>query len=348
MKKLCAVLLIIVMLTGVCACDLPIRSETEKSSETVVATTAEAIVAPTTEQTAAPTTKQTTEVTTKATTEAPPETTVDYETVLSGITLANYPKVDGSTATIPLAIGLIRAITGCSEAEAEESIDFHGTDPSYHQLADQLADLLVVYTAADTTVEELDIENTMELHEIGLDALVFIVNEDNPVDSLTADQVRDIFSGEITNWKEVGGLDQEIVAFQRPHLSGSQTLMLELMMKDTEMSEPLEEAISETMADIINDIAAYDNSANAIGYSVYYYAKNMFTQPGLKFIAIDGVLPSNETINSGEYGYTKPFYGVIPKEDPSPEARALLTYLLTPEGQQMLEDAGYVPILKKN
>lgn len=344
MRKFIAVLLILVMLTGVCACGKPIRSETEESSETIVPTTAEQTTAEqTTEQTTAPTTGQTTEAT-----QAPTETTADYQTVLSGLTLANYPKVDGSTATIPLAMGLIRALTGCSEAEAEESIDFHGTDPSYHQLAEKTADLLVVYTAADTTVEELDIENTMELHEIGLDALVFIVNEENPIESLTADQVRDIYSGKITNWKEVGGLDQEIVAFQRPHLSGSQTLMLELMMKDTEMSEPLEESISETMGDIINDIAAYDNSANAIGYSVYYYAKNMFTQPGLKFIAIDGVLPSNETINSGEYGYTKPFYGVIPKAAPSAEARAILTYLLTPEGQQMLEDCGYVPILKKD
>ncbi len=343
MRKICAVLLIFAMLAGVCACDLPIRTETGESSETAVATTAEPIAVPTTKQTTGATTKATTKAT-----QAPTETTADYQTILSGITLANYPKVDGSTATIPLAMGLIRAITGCSEAEAEESIDFHGTDPSYHQLADRLADLLVVYTAADATIEELDIENTMELREIGLDALVFIVNEDNPVESLTGDQVRDIYSGKITNWKDVGGLNQEIVAFQRPNPSGSQTLMLELMMKDTEMSEPLEEAISVSMADIISDIAAYDNSANAIGYSVYYYAKNMFTQPGLKFIAIDGVLPSNETINSGEYGYTKPFYGVIPKENPSPAASALLTYLLTPEGQKMLEDAGYVPILKKN
>jgi ABC-type phosphate transport system substrate-binding protein len=342
MKKFCAILLIIVLFAGVCACGKPIRSTTEESSETIAASTAEPTAEPTTKQTTKPTTKPTTKAT-----QAPTETTVDYETALAGLTLANYPKVDGSTATIPLAMGLIRALTGCSEAEAEESIDFHGTDPSYHQLAEKTADLLVVYTAADATAEELDIENTMDIREIGLDALVFITNEDNPVDSLTGDQVRDIYSGKITNWKEVGGQDQEIVAFQRPELSGSQTLMLELMMKDTQMAEPLEETISETMGDIINDIAAYDNSANAIGYSVYYYAKNMFTQPGLKFIAVDGVLPSNETINSGEYGYTKPFYGVLPLE-PTAEASALLTYLLTPEGQQMLEDCGYVPILKKN
>ena len=97
------------------------------------------------------------------------------------------------------------------------------------------------------------------------------------------------------------------------------------------------------MADIIEDISAYNNSADAIGYSVYYYAKNMYTQPGLKFIAVDGVVPSNETINSREYGFTNPFYGVIPLE-PNPQAEAILTWLLTDDGQQMLEDCGYVPI----
>ena len=259
------------------------------------------------------------------------------------ITMEDYPVVDGSTATIPLAIGLIRAATGCTEAEAEESIAFNTTDPSYHAMAEGKSELLLVYAPAQPTVDELDVFHTMDMREIGLDALVFIVNEDNPVNSLTNEQIRGIYSGAITNWSQVGGEDKEIVPFQRPVLSGSQTLMLNLMMKDTAMIEPEEEIISDSMADIIRDISSYDNSANAIGYSVYYYAKNMFTQPGLKFISVDGVMPSNETINSKEYGYTNPFYGVIPLE-PDPNAKALLDWLLTEEGQQLLEDCGYVPI----
>lgn len=260
------------------------------------------------------------------------------------ITLANYPVVDGSTATIPLAIGLIKKITGCSDAIAEESIAFNTTDASYHAMAEGKSDLLLVYAPAQPTIDELDVFNKMDVREIGLDALVFIVNEDNPVKSLTSQQVRDIYSGKITNWSEVGGNDIAIVPFQRPELSGSQTLMLSLMMKETAMIEPTTETVSSSMADIIEDISSYDNSANAIGYSVYYYAKNMYSQPGLKFIAIDDVLPSNDTINSKTYGYTNPFYGIIPL-DPKPEAKALLDWLLTADGQQLLSDCGYVPIL---
>lgn len=308
------------LLLSLCSCGGP--ETTASSAATTLATTPEA-----------------------TTTAAPIETTLSLADRLAAITLGNYPTVDGSTATIPLAIGLIKAITGCSEIQAEESIAFNKTDPSYYALADGRSDLLLVYAPAQPTVDELDVYNTMDMREIGLDALVFIVNEDNPVDSLTADQIRGIYSGEITNWKEVGGTDVAIVPFQRPELSGSQTLMLSLMMKDTAMMAPTTEIISETMEDIIEDIAAYDNSANAIGYSVYYYAQNMYTQPGLKFIAIDGVLPSNQTINSLEYGYVNAFYGIIPLE-PDPAAEALLDWLLTRDGQQLLQSCGYVPIMK--
>jgi len=280
-----------------------------------------------------------------AETTEPEQTEVSLAELLGTITLENYPVVDGSTATIPLAIGLIQKMTGCTEAQAEESIAFNTTDASYYALHDGTSELLLVYAPAQPTIDELDVFNTMDVREIGLDALVFIVNEDNPVDSLTGDQIRDIYSGKITNWSEVGGDDMEIVPFQRPELSGSQTLMLNLMMQGTMMMEPTTETISASMADIIEDISTYDNSANAIGYSVYYYAKNMYEQPGLKFIAVDGVLPSNETINSREYGYVNPFYGIIPL-DPNPLAEAILDWLLTEEGQQLLVDCGYVPIMQ--
>ena len=284
--------------------------------------------------------------TTEMTKEETTQTTSDTAEIMKTITLDNFPRVDGSTATIPLFTGYIRAITGCTEQEAELRAAFTTTDPSYFALDRGETDLLLVYAPSQATASSLDVENTMDMREIGLDALVFIVNADNPVDSLTADQIRGIYSGQITNWKEVGGNDSPIVAFQRPEQSGSQTLMLELMMKDINMVMPSNEVISETMADLIDDVSSYDNSANSIGYSVYYYAKNMYTQPNLKFIAVDGVLPSNASINSGDYGYTHPFYGIIPL-DPTPEAAALLDWVLSDDGQRIMEECGYVPIKKK-
>lgn len=334
MKRILSLMLVLTMSLGLCGC------VNNKAEDTKVTTQSESSTADTLK-----TNTTIIETTIPEKTSAPEETTPPVINILSGITLENYPVVDGSTATIPLAIGLIQKITGCTSAQAEESIAFNTTDASYQAMADGVSELLLVYEPAQPTIDALDVFKTMDMREIGLDALVFIVNEDNPVDSLTSDQVRGIYSGEITNWSEVGGADMEIVAFQRPELSGSQTLMLNLMMKGKLMMTPTTETISAGMADIIEDISAFDNSANAIGYSVYYYAKNMYTQPGLKFIAVDDVLPSNETINSRQYGFTNPFYGIIPL-DPNPQAEAILDWLLTKEGQQLLVDCGYVPIME--
>jgi len=180
----------------------------------------------------------TSEATTEPTSSGPVVTTLPMDERLAAISYDNYPIVDGSTATIPLAIGLIKAVTGCSDTQAEESILFNKTDPSYYALAEGRSDLLLAYAPAQSTVDELDVFNSMDVREIGLDALVFIVNENNPVESLTADQIRGIYSGAITNWQQVGGEDIEIIPFQRPTLSGSQTLMLTLMMKGTAMLQP--------------------------------------------------------------------------------------------------------------
>lgn len=259
---------------------------------------------------------------------------------------SEYPRFDGSTANIPLAMSLIQFVTGCTEDEAEEKCKVSTTDYSYEALDKGEADMLLVYEASKPTKEQYDPENRFDMRPIGLDALVFIVNKDNPVNSLTEEQVKGIYTGEITNWKEVGGLDQEIKAFQRPVLSGSQTLMLDLVMKGTEMASPEEVTVSVTMADVIRDIAAYDSSANAIGYSVFYYASYMYAQPNLKFITINGVEPTYETINSGEYPYINPFYAILPKQNVNAMAKKIVDWLETAEGQTLVATCGYVPYMK--
>ena len=81
--------------------------------------------------------------------------------------------------------------------------------------------LIIAYEAPESVKEELKADgDPLDQKAIGRDALVFIVNEDNPVQSLTRQQLKDIYAGTITNWKDVGGKDQEIIAFQRRADSG--------------------------------------------------------------------------------------------------------------------------------
>ena len=254
-----------------------------------------------------------------------------------------YPRVDGSLACVPLLEALAVEATGCTPEEAEETLnDFTNTNPCYLQLAEGNRDLLLVYEPADSTKEELEKYDPLEMTPVGRDALVFMVNENNPLESITKEQLIGIYTGEITNWSQVGGADEEIKVFARPETSGSQTMMRKLLLGDRGMVEGQFERI-ETMEDMVMVIQKYDNSSNALGYSVYYYASEMMGEPGLRFLSVEGVAPSNETIADGSYPLINDFYCVTNGQS-SENALLLRDWLVTDEGQIFVQNNGYVPV----
>ena len=262
------------------------------------------------------------------------------------MTPAEFPVTDGSTATLPLGWMLYRLCTGESQVKAEEAMEFTKTNNSYIRLMDKEADLVIAYEAGPGAKEDERYKD-LEIQPIGLDALIFICNSANPVESLTTEQIQDIYTGKVTNWKEVGGEDINIVAFQRKVNSGSQTLMEKLMMKGLPMAEAPMEYRPGEMGELIDGVADFENTGNALGYSVYYYAKNMYTRPNLRFMAVDGILPSAETIRSGEYGYVNPFYAAVRKDEPKDsKARILFDWLTGEDGQSLVEAMDYVSIEK--
>lgn len=185
---------------------------------------------------------------------------------------------------------------------------------------------------------------TLDITPVALDGFVFITHKDNPIDSLTVSQIRKIYSGEITNWSEVGGNDEEIIPYQRESNSGSQTAMQQLVMKDTPLMVP-KEGYTEIngMGDLIEHIAEYENAQNSLGYTYYYYLSNLYRSDDIKVLAIDGVLPDNEHLQSGEYPFTTAYYAVI-REGDSGFPVMLRDYLISDEGQQIIELAGYCPV----
>lgn len=258
----------------------------------------------------------------------------------------DYPRVDGSTATIPLSMATFLAVTGSTIEEAESNIVHTKTANSYLRLMNNEVDLLIVYAAPESIKKEIEERGiNLNIKSIGKDALVFIANESNPISNLTTEQIIDIYTGKVTNWSEVGGEDMPIVAFQRPDDSGSQTLMKSLVMKEIEMMEAPTYQRPAEMGMLIDSIAQYNNESNAVGYSVYYYAKNMYAQPGLKFLKVDGVEPNNATIQKGEYPHVKDFYAVIREdEDIDSPAHKVFDWLTSKAGQKLVSDSGYVSV----
>lgn len=259
-----------------------------------------------------------------------------------------YPKIDGSTATLPLAEAFKANFTKNEEVEVEHS----KTHNAYVKLINDEVDLILVTEPSEDELE-LAKQKGVELEVIPVvkEGFVFYVNSENEVDNLTTEQIQKIYTGEITNWKEVGGADEKIIAYQRPENSGSQTGMLSLVMNGLKMMEPQTETLAGSMEEIINFVSDYNNGKNAVGYSYYYYANTMFetidktVASNIKLLGVDGVEPTNKTIQNSSYPFTTAYYIVINKADneDSP-ARILANQMLSPRGQKVAEEAGYVPV----
>lgn len=255
-----------------------------------------------------------------------------------------FPAIDGSTATIPLGQLMYRMSTGASELDAATDIHFSKTTESYLKLISGDVDLVIAYEAGEKAKENPGYQDLI-IEPIGLDALVFLCNQSNPVNDLSAEAIKGIYTGKYTNWKDVGGEDHNIIPYQRPLNSGSQTLMNKLFVKESEiMDAPTELTLGE-MGDLIDGIAKYDNSADAMGYSVYYYAANMYQDPNVKMISVDGVKPDSDTIRSGKYPYVNPFYVAIRKDMPEDDPATILFHWLTDtDGQSLVNALGYVGV----
>ena len=261
-------------------------------------------------------------------------------------TRENLPRLDGSTSTVPLAQAMCAVLLGEDQEEAAQLIHFSRTTQAYRNLMNGEADLLLAAEPTPEVLEELNEGDGWDMTPFATDALVFVVNQDNPVDSLTVEEVQKIYTGEITNWSQVGGEDLEIVPFQRNKEAGSQTMFEKLVMDGLEPMEPPAAWLADSMNGLLGAVREYDNSAAALGYTVYYYANDMEMARGLKVLAIDGVAPSAQAIRDRAYPFLNPYFVTVRKDlDPDSPTRILYEWVLGPDGQRLAALEGYVPVL---
>ena len=330
MRKALSVCLILVLLAASAGCSPKPQAPVETPS---AATASPAPAAETTpESTAAPTPVPT------------PEPTPEPPFVF---TRQNFPRLNGSTSTVPLAEAVCSALLGESREDVGDLIHFSKTTQAYRELLNGNADLLIIGEANADILAEKEAQGYEWLKTpFATDAFVFVVNENNPVDSITVEEARKIYTGEITNWSQLGGRDEPIIPFQRNAEAGSQTLMEKHVMQGTPMMEAPEDYIVASMGGLMAAVKSYDNSAGAIGYSVYYYAEEMKAAQGLKLLKLEGVEPNPETIRSEEYPIVNPKYVVISAaaEEDSPTKR-LYDWLLSEEGQKLIAAEGYISVM---
>ena len=258
----------------------------------------------------------------------------------------NYPKMGGSLACLPLGEAVTATTLGIDREKANGMIRFEGsTTDNYKWLLDGTFDIILAYEPSEEAKALIAADSEgIEMTPIGADALVFIGNKNNPVQSLSYEDVCGIYSGEIKNWSELGGTDEAIVPFQRNRDSGSQTLFDKLINLGDKLMDPPSELMTGSMIGLLQAVADYNGSNGALGYTVYYYLTEMEsgTLDKAKIFDYEGVTPSNETISSGEYKLTNDFYVIIRKDAPenSPE-RILYNWICSAQGKQLIDREGY-------
>ncbi len=257
----------------------------------------------------------------------------------------NLPVLDGAAALVPVYASIIHNVypEGCvtydggkfsddnfyGENFAKDSkMQYKNTVRGYKAIVDGDTDIL--FCAAPSAEQKAYAEEKgVELVyvPVGLEGFVFFVNEKNPVENLTTGQVRDIYGGKYTNWSQVGGPNRIINPVTRLEGSGSQSAM-NAFMGDTKIAPKSPLAII----------------GGSIGFSFRYYMDGIVGNKGVKMLSLNGIYPSAENIQNGTYPIIAKFYAIYRADNENENIPVLIDWLLSDEGQTLIEKTGYVRI----
>lgn len=265
------------------------------------------------------------------------------------------PVLDGATALYPLYSAFVRAVYPANDYKPNDkksSVRMTGTGQAYKQLIHHRVDM--IFAAAPSKEQEKLAQAKglqLNMQPIGREAFVFFVHKNNPVHNLTSAQIKQIYTGEITNWQQVGGNNDPIRAFQRPEDSGSQA-MLRRWMGDQSPMTPIVDDVASGMGGIMEQTADYRNYKNAIGYSFHYFATQMHANDDIRLLAVDGVYPDEASIRNESYPIITPFYAITASNRIAKDStdttnlniQPFLNWILSEQGQQLVRKTGYFPI----
>ena len=272
----------------------------------------------------------------------------------SAFTLTNrMPKLDGATALYPVYAAFYRACypefddTEWTDGGSQwwDFIDCSTTSGAYKNIVNGDADVIFVAGASQKQADYARQQGVELVYTpLGSEAFVFLVNEKNPVDSMTLDEIRDIYRGNITDWSAFGAKRLgKIIAYQREEGSGSQTAFEKYVLPADELMDAPEEQVQDFMSGMYNRVADYKNFKNALGYSYRVYCTELMGGKGIKLLSIDGIAPTEENIINGSYPFAGNFYAVT-RSDADETVKAFLNWMQGPQGQELVKKAGYVPL----
>lgn len=257
----------------------------------------------------------------------------------------DLPVLDGAAALVPVYASIIDSVypEGCVTYEggvfsddnyygenfaSDSKMQYKNTVRGYKAIVDGETDILFCAAPSAEQIAYAE-EQGVELVyvPVGLEAFVFFVNADNPVESLTVDEIRSIYAGDIQNWSAVGGANRVINPVTRLEGSGSQSMM-DAFMGDTP----------------IGGKSPFAMFGGAIGFSFRYYLDDMVDNSGVKMLSVNGVYPSRDNIRSRTYPIIAQFYAIYRADNENENIPRLIDWILSEDGQALVEACGYTAI----
>lgn len=234
---------------------------------------------------------------------------------------SSHIDVVGSTSVQPVAEKLVEVYKE-SHPDADITVQGGGSSVGIKNANDGTADIGM----SSKDVDQKDGPNLVK-HELGQDGIVMAVNPSNPVSDLTTEQLQGIFSGEITNWNEVGGSDGEINVITREDGSGTLDAFESIVMGDKEIKS---DAVVQSSTEAVKQSVAQD--PNAIGFVSYAHMSD-----DVKSLTVNGVAPSDATIADGTYELQRPFL-FLTNGEPTGDVKEFIDWVLGEEGSKVLAE----------
>jgi phosphate transport system substrate-binding protein len=250
---------------------------------------------------------------------------------------ATVVRVTGSTTVFPLGTACAEAFNG-NQSEYQVSVGQGGTGAGITDIAEGRSDIAMASREV-TSDEKTNYGNNFQENLFGYDGIAVCVSKavyDAGVTSLTKDQVKEIYAGNITNWKELGGPNEAIYVISREQGSGTRDSFLTDIFGSTKAETPAVSTYSSSNAEIYKAITGSDKAIGYLGYS--------YTQRGdIKAVKIEGVEVNPQTIKDKTYPLARKLY-LDTLGDPKPGAKAFIEFCKGPDGQKIASENGFVPL----
>ncbi len=262
------------------------------------------------------------------------------------VTAENLPKISVTETNLKIACNIVSAVIGCDAATAENHLIVCKTEQEcYEKLANGECDMVIAHEPSEQSLETLSQNDvSVQSQVIAKDAVVFMVCAKNPVSDLSQEQIKNVYSGSVSNWSELSGNEGEPKVFMQHKNSAATTAFYKHIKADTSvLSVPTNTIVTEQGT--FSALLDYDNGEFSIGYALYYdvITPSADKNGTHKLLSVDGVYPDGSTIQNGTYPLSADITVTVNSQSSSDSVvRLLYDWILSEQGTRVIAGSGVI------